>query len=227
MSTEAAHAKPPRLTDMDLSIGQTLQLITHDPRPLKYFSQLVGFVEREFIMLRVPQENGWAVPLKEGMSFDVRVFSGIFIHEFQSQLQTLLLTPRNFMLLSCPTGLKTMKFRSHERVKCALPVHILQSALESSSCVGFEFQDLSGSGASLLGPLPLGQPGQQIRLQLDFHLMATDTQEHIELIAEIQTLKPWLNATGQSSGYEHGIRFADIEPRILLLVSQLQKRHTH
>jgi hypothetical protein len=227
MTTPAAQAAPPRLTDMDLRIGQTLQLITHGPQPRKYFTQLIGFVEREFIMLRVPQENGWSVQFNEGALLDVRAFSGVCIYEFQSRLQTLLLNPRNFMLLSCPSSVRQTPFRSHERVKCALPVQVLQAQPDSGDCTGFEFQDISGGGAALVGPRPLGEPGQQLKLQLNFYLAATAKQERLEMMADIQSLKPLVDATGQVSGYQHGVRFADIEPRILLLVNQLQKPQTH
>lgn len=229
MPSQEASAAPPRLTDMDLHIGQTVQLITRDSQPRKYFTQLIGFVEREFIMLRIPQENGWSVQLSEGTALDVRVFSGVSLYEFQSRLQTLLLNPRNFMLLSCPSSVRQTKFRSHERVKCALPVQVLQAQGEKGqgeqgSYAGFEFHDLSGAGAALVGPQPLGEPGQQIKLQLDFYLAATGgTQERLEIMADIQSFKPLLNATGQASSYHHGIRFAAIEPRLLLLVNELQK----
>ena len=98
--------KIPRLSDLDLRIGQTVQLITHGPQPRKYFAPLIGFVEREFIMLRLPIEKGWTVQFNEGQSFDVRVFCGVSLFEFEVRLQTLLLHPRNFMLLSCPTSIR-------------------------------------------------------------------------------------------------------------------------
>ena len=62
----ADSAETPSLTplgDMDLRIGQTVQLITRGKHPSKYYTRLIGHVEHEFIMLRVPVENGWAVPL--------------------------------------------------------------------------------------------------------------------------------------------------------------------
>lgn len=226
MSSRTA-APPPRLTDMDLRIGQTVQLITHGPQPRKYYTQLIGYVEREFIMLKVPRENGWEVQLREGESLDVRVFCGVSLYEFESRLQTLLLNPRNFMLLSCPSSLRQTRFRSHERVKCALPVQVLEAPAASLVCSGFQFHDLSGSGAALVGPQCLGEPGQQLHLQMDFQLAATGTQECLEIRADLQSVQPLLNASGQTTGYHHGIHFADIEPRILLLVSELLRPHAH
>lgn len=215
--------KIPRLGDLDLRIGQTVQLITHGPQPRKYFAPLIGYVEREFIMLRLPIENGWTVQFNEGESLDVRVFCGVSLFEFEVRLQTLLLHPRNFMLLSCPTSLRQTRLRSHERAKCALPVAVLEAPLGVSPEDHCQFHDLSGGGAALVAPEPLGDLGQHLRLQLDFHLAATDTQEEVLLDAEIQSVQPLRNQSGQTTGYQHGVRFAYIEPRILLLVSELQK----
>lgn len=223
MTNSAESVQVPRLTDMDLRIGQTVQLITHGPQPRKYYTPLIGFVEREFIMVRVPLENGWAVQLTEGELLDVRLFSGVFLYEFQCHLQALLLHPRNYLLLSAPASMRQTRFRSHERAKCALPVQVLQAQTGQTPAEGFQFQDLSGSGAALVGPQALGEPGQRLHVQLDFHLAATGTQESLELVADIQSVQPLRNQSGQATGYHHGIRFLDIDPRILLLVTELQR----
>lgn len=223
MGDSAEIDKNPKLLDLDLRIGQTVQLITHGPQPRKYFAPLIGFVEREFIMVRVPLDNGWAVQFKEGETFDVRVFCGVSLFEFEVRLQTLLLHPRNFMLLSCPTRVRQTRLRSHERVKCALPVEVLEAPLGTSPWTGTQFQDLSGGGAALAGPQALGDAGQHVRLQLDFHLTATGTHEQVVLDAVIQSVQPLRNHAGQTTGHHHGIRFAQTDPRILLLVSELQK----
>lgn len=223
MANPAEIDKIPRLADLDMRIGQTVQLITHGPQPRKYFAPLIGFVEREFIMLRVPLENGWAVQFNEGELLDVRVFCGVSLYEFQVRLQTLLLNPRNYMMLSCPSSIRQTRLRSHERAKCALPVCVLEAPIGASALTGFHFHDLSAGGAALVGAQALGEVGQRLRLQLDFHLSATNTQEQVVLEADIQSVQPLRNQSGQTTGYHHGIRFGQIEPRILLLVSELQK----
>lgn len=211
-----------RLSDMDLRIGQTVQLITQGLHPKKYYTRLIGYVDQEFVMLRVPFENGWAVPLEAGQGVDVRVFCGVSLYEFESRLETVLLHPRNYMLLSCPAQIRQTRFRSHERAQCALPVQVLQSPLGPAP-TGFRFQDISGSGAALVGPQDLGEPGNSIEVALDFHLSATDSQEHIVFAAEIQSVQPLRDQAGQTTGQLHGIRFSQRDPRVLLLVNELLK----
>ena len=221
MPDRAKNAHQSKLTDMELRIGQTVQLIVHGQPPRKYYTRLIGYVDQEFIMLRVPVDKGWAVVLDEGQTLEVRVFCGVSLYDFETRLQTLLLHPRNYMLLSCPASIRQTRFRSHERVQCALPVRIAQAPAGQAPHAGFQFQDLSGSGAALVGPQALGEPGQSLRVQLDFHLVATDTQEQVLLSAVIQSVQPLRNASGQTTGYHHGIHFEAVEPRILLLVNEL------
>lgn len=210
------------LADMDLRIGQTVQLITQGPKASKHYTRLIGHVEREFIMVRVPVEKGWAVPMEAGQNLSVRVFCGVSLFEFDCRLETVLLHPRNYMLLSCPSHIRQTRLRSHERAKCALPVQVVQ-AHGAPPSEGFQFQDISGSGAALLGPVALGEPGASLVLSLSFYLAATDTQECLQLQADIQSVQAVRNQAGQTTGYHHGVRFAQVEPRILLLVYELLK----
>lgn len=211
-----------RLSDMDLRIAQPVQLITQGLQPRKYYTRLIGYVDQEFVMLRVPVEKGWGVPLEAGQGVDVRVFCGVSLYEFESRIETVLLNPRNYMLLSCPSQIRQTRFRSHERAPCALPVQVLQSP-QGPEPTGFRFQDLSGSGAALVGPKVLGEPGQRMEVAVDFHLSATDTQEHVALEAEIQSVQAVRDQAGQNIGHLHGIRFDQTDPRVLLLVSELLK----
>ncbi|MEN9888455.1 MAG: hypothetical protein RL559_492 [Pseudomonadota bacterium] len=211
-----------RLSDMDLRIGQTVQIITQGLHPNKHYTRLIGYVDPEFVMLRVPFENGWAVPLEAGQGLDVRVFCGVSLYDFECRLETLLLHPRNYMLLSCPTQIRQTRLRSHERAPCALPVQVLQSP-QGPAAEGFRFQDLSGSGAALVGPTALGTPGQGIALALDFELSATGSHERVVFAAEIQSVQALRDAAGQTTGQLHGVRFAQTDPRVLLLVSELLK----
>lgn len=214
-----------RLTDLDLRIGQTVQLIRHGQQPVKHYTRLIGHAEPDFLMLRVPVENGWTVTFDEGQSFDVRVFCGVSLYEFETRLQSLLLHPRNYMLMTCPQNIRETRLRSHERAQCALPVQVVQAPRMAGEpqAGAYRFQDLSGSGAALVGPQALGEVGQSLQVELAFSLAATGTQEQLVLGADIQTVQPLRDASGQSAGFLHGIRFHRVEPCVLLLVSELQK----
>lgn len=215
-----------RLRDLDLRIGQTVQILTRGPQSAKHFTRLIGHADPDFLALRVPVENGWTVVLDEGQTLDVRVFCGVSLYEFESQLQSFLLHPRNYMLLSCPSRIEETRLRSHERVPCALPVRIVKAPGWSGADTqgDYRFQDLSGSGAALVGAAQLAEVGQAIEIELAFDLVSTGTHERLALGADVQSVQAIRNASGQTTAHMHGIRFHLMEPRILLLVSELQKR---
>lgn len=225
MSKPSEQKQDLRLTDLDLRIGQTVQLIKHGDIPVKYFTRLIGHAEPDFLMLRIPVDNGWTVTFDEGQLFDVRVFCGVSLYEFETRLQALLLNPRNYMLMTCPKNIRETRLRSHERAQCALPVHVLQAPHlpDEAELVAYRFQDLSGLGAAMVGPQALGEVGQSLQVELSFSLAATGTQEKLVLDADIMTVQTVRESSGQSVGYLHGIRFHRVEPCVLLLVSELQK----
>lgn len=204
---------------MDLRIGQPVQLILQGPQTYKHYTRLIGHVEHEFIMLRVPLENGWAVPLHEGQAVDVRAFSGTWVYEFSSRVLTLLHHPRNYLLLSPPTNIRQSRLREHERVSCHLPVQIVQAPAGQAPWAGYLFEDLSAGGGALVGPTALGQPGERLELTFSFELAATQSQESITLGATLQSCET--KGTGpQGSTVRHGLRFDKIDARIVLLVHE-------
>ena len=69
-----SQTKPARFSDMDLRIGQTVQMILSGPVEHKYFTRLIGYVEPEFMMLQVPTDHGWLASVREGQSLAVRLF---------------------------------------------------------------------------------------------------------------------------------------------------------
>lgn len=212
-----------QLADMDLHIGQPVQLVIEAAQTYKYYTRLIGYVEPDFIMLRVPMEKGWAVPLQAGQTLQVRVFSGVSIFDFDSRIQTVLLHPRNFMLLDCPAHIRQTRLREHARMPCDLPVQVLrdgQGSVRGSVC---QLRDLSAGGAALFSPVALGAVGQTLLLGLDFALQTTGTQEQLQIEAHVQSVQALQDAQGRVSGHLHGLRFARIEPLIALLVSERHK----
>jgi len=213
----------PRLTDMNLRIGQAVQVILHGPQDYKHFTKLIGFVEPEYVILQMPMENGWAVPVTIGQALTVRFFSEVSLFEFQARIQALQLHPRNFMVVDYPSTVQETRYRDHERVTCNLPTRIVASPLGQP--VGFCITDLSGSGAALVGPQALGHKGASLSLELEFRLNATDQLERLQMPATVQSVEPVTGGpVGSSTQYRHGLRFDHADPRVFLLVYELLKK---
>jgi c-di-GMP-binding flagellar brake protein YcgR len=224
MSQSENAPRAAKFSDMDLRVGQRVQLVIHAPVLQKHYTSLIGYVENEFIMLRVPQEDGWIAHLKEGMNVEVRLFSGVSVFTFESRIDTLLLNPRNYMLMRFPDQIHEVRMRAHARVRTNKPVDIVEAASAAVKATGFHLHDLSGGGASIVGPTPLGPVGARVRLGFRFHLEATNLSEQVELNATIQSAdKVERNDPGaHATVYQHGVQFDVVEPRILLWVHELQ-----
>jgi hypothetical protein len=104
-----------------------------------------------------------------------------------------------------------------------LPVKIARSPTGSFDEAGFEFHDLSGGGASLVGPQRLGESGCFLQIELSFRLQAMESDEKVLLDAEVQSVQGLSAQASNSHRYQHGIRFREVDPRILLLVYELLK----
>lgn len=211
---------------MDLRVGQRVQLIQDNASANKHYTTVIGYVENEFLMLRVPQEDGWIVHLNEGMNVEVRLFSGLSIFTFKSRINAMLLSPRNYMLMSFPEEIVEAPMRAHMRVRTSLPVEILASAQGALTLNQFHLHDLSGGGASIIGLEKLGQPETTIKIGLRFDLQSTGKSEHVELEATIQNVEA-VHAANQENAkpeFQHGIQFKEIDARVVLLVHELQQR---
>lgn len=216
-----------KFADMDLRIGQRVQLIEQGPIPHKHYTNLIGGVENEFIMLKVPTDNGWNVPMREGQILELRLFSGTSVFTFKSRIETLLLNPRNYMLLSFPEKIEEVRLRSHIRVRAALPIEITEAVCPPETRQHFRIVDLSGSGAAIVGPASLGPVGHKVRFSMYFDLQSTGKKEHLDILADIKSVEPLPHKEGQQAHppqYQHGVMFGDIDARLVLLVEELQHR---
>ena len=211
---------------MHLQVGQRVQLILDGPGSHKQYTSVIGWVENDFLMLRVPQEDGWIVYLREGMSVEVRLFSGLSIFTFKTRINTLLLNPRNYMLMGFPEEVFETPMRSHLRVRTSLPLEILDSALAGHSLGDFHLHDISGGGASVVGPLKLGDVDTAIKMRLRFDLQSTGKSEDVEMMGTIQNVElvHHANQSDSKPAYQHGIRFHEPDARVVLLVHELQQR---
>lgn len=215
-----------KFADMDLRVGQRVQLIQDGEGAHKHYTSVVGYVENEFLMLRIPQDEGWIMHLREGMSVEVRLFSGLSIFTFKSRINSLLLTPRNYMMMSFPDEIYEAPMRNHLRVRTSLPIEIVDSPAGIHSLNDYHLHDLSGGGAAIVGPKQLGEAESHIKVGLRFDLQSTGKSEHVEIGAVIQSVEPVhaANKTETKPEFQHGIKFNELDARIVLLVHELQQR---
>lgn len=206
--------------DMDLRVGQKLLLVVDWPAPEKYYSQLIGYQEPEFLIFKPPESKGATVQLAVGKSVDVRLFSGVSVFTFKTRVQAFLMHPRNYMLMSFPEEVHESRLRAYNRVLCELPGHLLTGAQgHATPCI---VKDLSGGGALVTTTTPIGQVGDKVQLHLAFDLQATGTREQLTLTASIRNIVEHKEANGHTV-QRHGLEFDDTHSTIFLLVYELQQ----
>jgi len=211
---------PASFANMDLRVGQKLLLAVDWPAPEKYYSQLIGYQEPEFLILKPPEANGATVQLAVGKSVEVRLFSGVSVFTFKTRVQAFLMHPRNYMLMSFPEEVLESRLRAYNRVLCELAAHVLTGAKsQGTPCV---IKDLSGGGALVTTTSPIGQVGDKVQLQLQFELQATGTREQLSLGATIRNIVDHKDPNGQTVK-RHGLEFDDTQSKIFLLVYELQQ----
>jgi len=228
MSKHEHTPKKAKFADMNFQVGQRVQLIQDGAGAHKHYTSVIGWVENEFLMLRVPQDDGWITHLSEGMNVEVRLFSGLSIFTFRSRINTMLLNPRNYMLMSFPDEIHESPMRAHLRVRTSLPVEILTSTLAGHNLGDFHLHDISGGGTSIVGPRKLGDVDSTVQLRLRFDLQSTGKSEQVDMTGKIQNVElvHRNNEPGTQPEYQHGIHFHEPDARVVLLVHELQQR-TH
>lgn len=205
--------------EMDLRIGQRVQLVLLDPFEEKHYTKLIGYVDNEFVMVQTPQAKGWDVPLREGQAVEVRLFSGVSIFQFSSYIKAILLNPRNYVLLNFPEQVQKSRLRSQARVPVSLPVRMTDLPEDQQR---FQVVDLSSGGASLAGPVKLGAIGDAFSLTLSFHLETSGQIEQFEMACTIQNIEA-INLANGNTLYKHGLKFTKHDPRVVLYIYEIQQ----
>lgn len=216
--------QPARFRDMGLQVGQSVQLNVDRTGGQKFYTTVIGWVEGDFLMLRVPGENGSSLHLRVGEVVEVKLFSGVSVFTFNTRIDTLLHHPRDYMLTSFPEKVLGARLRAHLRVATKLPVQILEVNGELFNHEGCRLEDLSGGGAAILSPVALGKEGDELLLSMHFNLESTQSTEHVLLKANVLSAQQHVmnNTSSASPWHKHAVKFQQVDPRVVLLVNELQ-----
>src|SRR6476661_8182871 len=139
---------------MNLQVGVRLQFITYRRiKPMQYFSTLVGYVKDEYLIVKVPLENGTPVGLVEGERVTIRVFSGVNVCSFACTVQRVFDRPLLYVHLSFPDTIQGTSLRTAMRVKVDIPARILPAG--AAAAVGSTLTNVSVNGARIESPYSL------------------------------------------------------------------------
>jgi c-di-GMP-binding flagellar brake protein YcgR len=224
MNTQQAHELKPQeyeFEDMNLQVGGRLQLITHrQVRPVQHFSTLIGYVRDEYLIVRIPMENGAPITLVEGERLTIRVFSGVNVCSFACTVQRVFGRPLLYVHLTFPTSIQGTSLRAAMRVRVGIAAQVTGSAPQAVP-LHCTLVNLSVSGALVESPHRLPEDDEIVTLQ--FSLTAPPTNEQVPVktrasIRNVNVLKP---TPDRAEVFTYGVQFLNLAPAHYALLQNM------
>lgn len=195
---------------MNLQVGVRLQFITYRRiKPVQYFSTLVGYVKDEYLIVKVPVENGTPVGLVEGERVTIRVFSGVNVCSFACTVQRVFDRPLLYVHLSFPDSIQGTSLRTAMRVKVDIPAQVLPSQA-GVAAVDCTLTNISVSGARIESPRSLPEDGGEITVEFGLPSPLGDGEMRVRAQAAVRNV----NALPREDGTEtfaYGVQFLDLD----------------
>ena len=190
-----------------LQVGARLQImLKRGAGQLVYYTTLIGYVSGEYLLLKIPFENGLSVQLQDGEDITVRTFSGMHVFTFSCSVESIFLSPRFYMHLAFPQQVQSTALRKGVRVKVGLPVHI--EGLPERGTI----TDISVDGAQITTNSVLGDPGAKAALSFTFQTKPTNQKVRIQTDATICGMRTLPAAQeGGPPRFSHGVLFNEID----------------
>jgi len=212
MHVGQAHELKPEDIDfetMNLQVGTRLQFITHRRiKPVQHFSCLIGYLKDEYIILKIPMENGAPIALAEGERLTIRVFSGIKVCSFACTVERIFMRPLFYVHVSFPKFVQGTSLRTAMRVKADLPARIGgegHDGLQDCTIV-----NLSVSGALIESKSRL--PQDEEALMLAFALKAPPDNQEVRVATRAAIRNVNVVQVGDGEVFTYGLQFTALDP---------------
>jgi len=210
MHVGQAHELKPEDIDfesMNLQVGTRLQFITHRRiKPVQHFSSLIGYVKDEYIIFKIPMENGAPIALTEGERLTIRVFSGVKVCSFVCTVERIFGRPLFYVHVSFPKAVQGTSLRTAMRVKVDLPAELVGSVEGAQACT---IVNLSVSGALIESRSRL--PQDEDALTLQFSLTAPPDNQEVRVSTRASIRNVNMVQAGQEEVFTYGLQFVALE----------------
>ena len=208
---------------MNLQVGGRIQFITHRTiKPIQHFSTVIGYVKDEYLIVKIPMENGASIMLNEGDKLTIRVFSGVTVCSFSCSVLRIFGRPLNYVHLSFPDTIQGTSLRTAMRVKVDIPA---QLSYRDVAAVPVFIVNLSVSGALIEAPSMLTPDDEGVALSFTLLVQPNKHQMRVNTRARIQNVSVGKPSNGHAAGvseiYTYGVQFIDLEPTHYTLLQNL------
>ncbi|WP_307732456.1 flagellar brake protein [Massilia sp. MB5] len=215
MSSEAAAGEAKtqgyEFEQMNLQVGGRIQFITHRSiKPVQHFSTIIGWLKDEYLIVKVPFENGAPIALHENDKLTIRVFSGVNVCAFPCTVERVFGRPLFYAHLSFPRNIQGTSLRAAMRVKVDIPAQV---GCDDGSSLSVFLVNLSVSGALIESKRKL--PQDEGVVDLTFTLLSQPGQRQVRigaraLIRNMTMLKP--ASADAEEVFSYGVQFVDLDP---------------
>jgi c-di-GMP-binding flagellar brake protein YcgR len=206
---------------MNLQVGVRLQFITHRRlKPVQHFSTLIGWVKDEYMIVKIPMDNGAPIPLVEGERLTMRVFSGIHVCSFACTVERVFGRPLLYAHISFPRSIQGTSLRTAMRVKVDIPARIIPASgtVPAAECF---VTNLSVTGARIESPKSL--PQDEDEFDLEFILQAPPNNQEVRVRARavVRNISALSSGPEPAEGYAYGVQFTSLNPAHYTLLQNL------
>jgi c-di-GMP-binding flagellar brake protein YcgR len=197
---------------LNLQVGVRLQVITYRRiKPMQYFSTLIGYVKDEYLIVKVPIENGTPVGLVEGERVTIRVFSGTNVCSFACTVERVFDRPLLYVHLSFPDTIQGTSLRTAMRVKVEIPALVLPTSTEGAA-VDCTLTNISVSGARIESPRRLPEEGGEIILEFGLASPQGDGEMRVSTRATVRNVIAQRRESDGSEFFAYGVQFFGLDP---------------
>jgi c-di-GMP-binding flagellar brake protein YcgR len=206
---------------MNLQVGIRLQFITHRTlKPVQHYSTLIGWVKDEYMIVKLPLDNGAPIALVEGERVTMRVFSGIHVCSFACTVERIFTRPLLYVHISFPRSIQGTSLRTAMRVKVDIPAHIIpvSGSVPPVDCL---VTNLSVNGARIESKISLPQDEEEFDLEFILHAPPNHQEVRVRARAAVRNISSLSTGTEPAEGFAYGVQFAGLNPAHYTLLQNL------
>jgi len=191
--------------DINPQVGARLQMtVQYSSKPSVYYTELIGYVDGEYLIIKMPFENGLSIQVNVGEQVTLRILAGVDVFTLMCRVKTVFKAPYYYIHLSFPTDITSVALRGAVRARVNLPVQI--------NGVDAVISDISVTGAAIVADSALGQPNEDTLISFDFPIKPSNQNAHIVTGATIRSIQQLPSKKRDTPPkYTHGISFHELD----------------
>lgn len=204
---------------MNLQVGTRLQFITHRTlRPIQHFSTVIGWIKDEYLIVRIPMEQGAPIALRDGEKLTMRVFSGVNVCSFSAVVERVFGRPLYYAHVTFPNDIQGTSLRTAMRVKVDIPAHL--KLTNGAELPGF-LVNLSVSGALLETKRALPEDAETVDVQFTLLTEPDKRQVIINTRAAIRNVSAVNAGDAAQPKFAYGLQFIELDPAHYMMLQNL------